>query len=172
MDSSDSLLPMLWPSWTTFQECSSGSTRSRLCSWHCPSIRVESKGDGKTAVLICSLASLHIPSMTQLATPRSTFQSPLRSVGCAAQFPSQPGTGSCGWGRGRSSRPSQDLGRWRFTSSPARNPAKHNRAAAEFLRNKNGKETKSGPRTPRSSEKQAHLPLLMELSQRERFNLF
>lgn len=59
-----------------------------------------------------------------------------------------------------------------LTSSPAGNPAKHNRAAAEVLRNQNGKEPKSGLRTPRSSEKQAHLPLLMELSQRERFNLF
>lgn len=107
----------------------------RLCSWPGPSIAVEIKGDGKIAALICSLASVHILTMTQPAPPRSTFQSPPRSVGRAAQFPSQPSTGSCGWGVWTQLSSTPGSGKTALSSSPARNPAKHNRAAAEALRN-------------------------------------
>lgn len=99
------LLP--WPSSDETWPSEADSAQA-LCSWHCPSTGVESKGDRKTMVsFVAWLPSMYQQwhnTLLQRAFPISTEICWMRS-----QFPSQPCTGGCGWGCGCNSLPPQDL---------------------------------------------------------------
>lgn len=136
---------------------SKADSAQTLCSWHWPSIGVESQGDGKTLVSFTSW----LPSTYQqwhnslLRRALSNLHWNLldeEPVSITAMHRQLWGGCVC------SSLPPLSSGKAELISPPARSPAKHNRAAARAPRGTKWEMAPpSGLWTPQLSDEHAHL---------------
>ena len=142
-----------------------------LWSWHCPSIRVASKGPGKTVVSFAAW----LPSTYQ-QWHNSFFWQALPNLHWDL-LDEEPISITavhrhCGWGCGWSSLPHQDLGSWRSSL----HPPEAQPSIIGLLWGAMRKQVGNDPtiRTVKGTvvKEACSTALLMELSQKERFNLF